>query len=177
MINTNLLINSLFDRKFYVNFNVGNWVVNFSEGDLFELNRKLVNAKEKYPIIWLQSGYTERYRRDGRSVTLEGCNFFLITKGDVNDTYLRRYQTNYQGMLIPLFDRFLDTLAKAKGIDVLNGDIPHVKLPFNDVSELTSKDARKRYPQTATVPDIWDAIVINDLNLRINTDCYPMFNV
>lgn len=87
MINHNLLLYSLLDRKFSIEFNQNNWTVNFTEGDLFELNKKLLKSDVKYPIIWLQSGYTVQDYVHGNKVDLLNCSFFLITKGDKHDFY------------------------------------------------------------------------------------------
>ena len=50
MINYNLLIYEILDRKFQINY----WDVNYAEGDLAELSKKLELSETKYPIIWLQ---------------------------------------------------------------------------------------------------------------------------
>ena len=107
-------------------------------------------------------------------------NFFLITKGDQDDLYKKRYETNYQEMLFPLYEAFKETIRKTRGISILNDTIDFTELPFNDVSELTARDGmygRKRPSENATVPDIWDAIVIHGLNLEINEDCFPQFKI
>lgn len=171
MINHNLLLYSLLDRKFSIEFNQKDWVVNFTEGDLFELNKKLMLSTTKYPIIWLQSGYTVSDYKLGSKVELQNCNFYLITKGDKNDLYKKRFETNYQNMLFPLLDKFKKVIAKSKGVSMLNDTINFVQFPFNDVTELTSNEGRK----LATVPDVWDAIAINGINLRISKNCYPEF--
>lgn len=180
MINESLLFYSLFDRKFTMNFNQTDYTVNFTDGDLFELNKKLLTAETKYPIIWLQSGYRIRENQLTGNIELQNCNFFLITKGDQHDRYKKRHETNYQNMLLPLFQKFKDVIRKKRGISIENEEIEYVKLPFNDVSELTARDGqygRKRPSETATVPDIWDAIVINGLNVKINGDCFPQFKI
>ena len=173
MINHNLLLYSLLDRKFSIEFNLQCWDVNFTEGDLFELNKKLLKSETKYPIIWLQSGYTVSDFVNGSTVELKGCNFFLITKGDQHDFYKKRFETNYQKMLFPLMEKFKKAIAKSKGVSILNDSIEFVQFPFNDTTELTSTTGRKQ----ATTGDIWDAIAINGINLRISKDCYPEFKI
>ncbi len=180
MINHNLLMYSLFDRKEEIPFNGKGWDINYTEGDLFELNKKLLLSQTKYPIIWLQTGYKVREHRISKKIELDNCNFFLITKGDQHDLYKKRYETNYQEMLFPLYDVFKETIRKTRGISILNDTIDFTELPFNDVSELTARDGmygRKRPSENATVPDIWDAIVIHGLNLEINEDCFPQFKI
>ena len=177
MINHNLLFYDLYDRSFSINFNQTDFVVNYTEGDLFELNKKLLMSTTKYPIIWLQTGYRVSESRLGRSIELQNCNFFLITKGDQHDLYKKRYETNYQKMLFPLYENFKEVIRLTRGIDILNDTIDFVELPFNDVSELTARDGLKRKPENATVTDIWDAIVIEGLNLKINEDCFPQHKI
>lgn len=178
MINHNLLMYSLLDRKFSIEFNGKNWEVNYTEGDLFELNKKLLTSHTKYPIIWLQTGYEVKdYHKAGDRVDMMNCNFFLITKGDLTDRYKKRYQTNYQDMLFPLYERLKKAFKMSKGVHIMNDDISFVELPFNDVSELTAREGKKRSPENATVPDIWDAIVIRGINLRISAQCYPEFKI
>lgn len=180
MINHNLLLYSILDRKFSISFGCIEWMVNYTEGDLFELNKKLLLSETKYPIIWLQTGYKESENLLGKTLELNKCVFFLITKGDANDLYKKRFETNYQEMLLPLYAKFKESIIKSKGIEIMNDKIDLIKLPFNDVSELTSRDGmygRNRPTQTATVPDIWDAYVIDGLNLKINMDCYPEFKI
>lgn len=171
MINHNLLLYSLFDKQFSVQFNVKFWEVNYTEGDLFELNKKLLMSQTKYPIIWLQTGYTVGENTMSKRITLNNCKFFLITKGDQHDLYKKRYETNYQNMLFPLYEKFKDVIKRTKGISITDEMINFVELPMNDVTgmELT--------PQKATVPDIWDAIMIEGLNLEINEDCFPQFKI
>lgn len=179
MINHNLLLYSLYDRTYSITFNGQPWLVNYTEGDLFELNKKLLMSETKYPINWLQTGYKVREYRNGK-IELQNCNFFLITKGDQHDLYKKRYEKNYQNMLFPMFENFKEVIRKTRGIEILNDTIDFVELPFNEVSELTARDGKngtKRNTESATVPDIWDAIVIDGLNLKINEDCFPQFKI
>ena len=114
MINYNLLIYEILDRKFQIK----SWDVNYAEGDLAELSKKLELSETKYPIIWLQTGY--RVVEKKGQLELNDCNFFLITKGDEHDLYKKRYQTNYQEMLYPLYDKFKQAISKSKGVSLLN---------------------------------------------------------
>ena len=124
MINYNLLIYEILDRKFQIK----SWDVNYAEGDLAELSKKLELSETKYPIIWLQTGY--RVVEKKGQLELNDCNFFLITKGDEHDLYKKRYQTNYQEMLYPLYDKFKQAISKSKGVSLLNQDISFVSMPF-----------------------------------------------
>ena len=177
MINHNLLLYSLFDRTFEQNFNGNDYTVNYTEGDLFELNKKLLLSTTKYPIIWLQTGYEILDSQMGNKIELQNCKFFLITKGDHHDFYKKRFETNYEGMLLPLYEKFKNIIRKTKGIEIITNPIKFVELPFNDVTGLTAKEGNKREPENATVTDIWDAIVINGINIKINEDCFPQFKI
>lgn len=171
MINHNLLLYSLFDRQFSINFNGRDWVVNYTEGDLFELNKKLLMSQTKYPIIWLQTGYSVGDEMMGNKVNLTNCKFFIITKGDQHDLYKKRYETNYQNMLFPLYECFKEVIRKTKGISITNDIINFVESPLTDVVGMAIT------PEESTVTDIWDAIVIEGLNLKINEDCFPQFKI
>lgn len=172
MINYNLLLYSLLDRTHKIDAFGKVSLVNYTEGDLFELNKKLLNAETKYPIIWLQSGYTVEESRLG-DITLSNCNFFIITKGDQHDYYKKRYETTYQDMLFPLFEWYKGVFRKTRGISLETDPIRFITLPFNDVTELNG--GGKRNPQLATVTDIWDAMVLNNIEITIKADCFPQF--
>lgn len=179
MINHNLLFYHLFDRKFDI-CNNGRWTVNYTDGDLFELEKKLTMSEVKYPIIWLKSGYTVSEPLLGKTVTLSGCNFAFITIGDENDVYKRRYETNYQNMLYPLYIKFKEVFTKTRGIEIISETIDTVEYPFNDVTEIISRESKlgkKRESQSVAIQDIWDALFIDNLSITINEDCFPQFKI
>ena len=107
----------------------------------------------------------------GNKVNLTNCKFFIITKGDQHDLYKKRYETNYQNMLFPLYERFKEVVRKTKGISITNDIINFVESPLTDVVGMAIT------PEASTVTDIWDAIVIEGLNLKINEDCFPQFKI
>lgn len=170
MINHNLALYSLLDRTLKVNAYGEDWVVNYTEGDLFELTKKLNDSKTKYPIIWLQSGY--KVRRDALSDVshLEGCRIFLITLGSTHDRYKERYGSAYDEMLYPILMGMEKRFNKAVGFR-LDGESSFTTFPFNDTTELVRREAGdKTYTQsTTTAGDIWDALLL-EVNIEIN-DC------
>lgn len=177
MINHSLLMYHLFDRKFEVQFNSGRWYVNYTDGDLFELNKKLYLSEQKYPIIWLKSGYTITEHLMSKDVVLSNCTFGLITKGDANDLYKKRHETNYQCMLYPLYEKFKEVFRRTNGISIEDSEINLVEYPFNDVTELITREGRKNKREANPIPDIWDAIFIDNLRIKINEDCFPQFKI
>lgn len=157
MINHNLALYKLLDRTLSVDAFGGNWVANFTEGDLFELNKKLNDSLTKYPIIWLQSGYKVQRNLVTGTSTLVGCKFFFITMGSKHDRYLKRYDTVYSDMLYPLIVAAEKLISKTNGMR-LASESSLTALPFNDTSELARADFATK-GQRATVGEIWDAVL------------------
>ena len=87
MINCNLILYDLFDKTINIDFFGDNFIVNYNESDLIELTRVLNSKVTKYPMIWLESGYrmVEPVNRGNKTLLLQGCRFFLITKGSQTD--------------------------------------------------------------------------------------------
>lgn len=178
MINHNALLDDTFNQNIEVKFNNTIWTNNYSEGDLFELWRFLQHKDRKYPVIWLQSGYTVKEKLNGSKISLIGCRFFFITKGDSTDYYKKRYLTTYQEILYPLKDLFIQKINNSSGIE-RSEDINFITFPFNSVSELSARDSSngsKRLAETSDTPDYWDALLLN-MDLTINTDCYTEYEI
>jgi len=176
MVNHNEILRSLLDKKVSILYNGNSNLNTFIEGDIFEVWKVLNTSKTKYPLIWLQSGYTVKHTNlpGNYKVVLENCNFYLITKGDKTDFYEKRYGDTYQRMLYPLLERFKSLVSKSKGV-VLGQDYEFITFPFNNQDGLNDK-ANKSNPQTATLSDIWDAIYLR-VDISINGDCYPEFKI
>lgn len=171
MINHNLLMYDLFDRKFSVNYGGSDWVVNYCEGDLFELANKLNESSIKYPIIWLQMGYSVKRDRMKGTVTLQGCKIFLITLGDLNSRFKQRFEGVYDDFLYKILLNFDKTIDKTKGINSsLIDDIR--TFPLNDIAEL----AASTKGQEITIQDIWDAIELST-DIEIINECFPQFKI
>ena len=155
MINHNLALYRLLDRTLSVHAYGSSWVANYTEGDLFELSKKLNDSKTKYPIIWLQSGYSvERDSLSGTS-TLTNCRIFFITLGSKHDRYKKRYGSAYDEMLYPLLEGFKKLFGRIKGF-TLRANETFTTFPFNDTTELNSAKGGG-----ATVGgDVWDALLL-----------------
>lgn len=175
IINYNKLLADMLDRTINVDFNGSDYLANYYEGDLFELMAEITTAKAKYPLIWLQSGYDvyESTKRGDNYVRLHDVKFFLVTKGDGNDRYKKRYRTTFNDMLYPLKSKLLNKLVKADGFTV-SDDIKSITFPFNDMSE-NNVSGMKLKPQTATIDAYWDAVYLHIPELRINSECYKNY--
>ena len=155
-----------------VDYDGKNWKVHFYEADIFELNKILLSAERKYPLIWLQTGYEKRERINGGRFELQNLSFFIITKGDQTDRYKKRFATSFEEILYPILGDFLSTIRNASGISFGSETYKTTDLPFNNVADLISRQKIK--PETTTVTDIWDAVIV-DMNLTVNPDCYPEY--
>ena len=173
MINHNELLRTLFEQTISVKYQGTDWAANYSEADLHQLWKVLQSSKQKYPLIWLQTGYSVRQDIRGQKTYLENLRFFFITLGSTNDFYKKRFVDTFQEVLYPLLDGFLDKIKKARGVSFSREQYIFTTLPFNDVSQLQyrySDYGNKVESQTTTLPDIWDAIVL-DVSLTLDNEC------
>ena len=157
MINHHEFFHHLLDRKLKVSYQESDYMANFTEGDLFELWKVLQSKKHKYPIIWLQTGY---------KITHD-------IRGNKTDLNKKRFVDTFQSVLYPLLNRFLDELKKTNGVSFGEDKYSFITLPFNDISELSSRErdyGNKKTSQTATTESVWDAIVL-EISLRIDNEC------
>nr|DAS98798.1 MAG TPA: hypothetical protein [Caudoviricetes sp.] len=173
MINHHEFFHHLLDRKLKVSYQESEYMANFTEGDLFELWKVLQSKKHKYPMIWLQTGYKITHDIRGNKTDLKALRFFFITKGSLNDLNKKRFVDTFQSVLYPLLNRFLDELKKTNGVSFGEDKYSFITLPFNDISELSSRErdyGNKKTSQTATTESVWDAIVL-EISLRIDNEC------
>ena len=177
MINCNLILYDLFDKTINIDFFGDNFIVNYNESDLIELTRVLNSKVTKYPMIWLESGYrmVEPVNRGNKTLLLQGCRFFLITKGSQTDYPKTRFSTTYNELLYTLKEKFIDKIRKSKGISISGTNFTSTSLPFNSVSEILTRYGTNNYDNDSArdnvSTDIWDAIVI-ECDLLIKTNCY-----
>ncbi|KQR93298.1 hypothetical protein ASG01_08865 [Chryseobacterium sp. Leaf180] len=167
MINHNTLLYDLLDKTLKATFNGAEWVVNYTEGDLSELSRKLNDSTTKYPIIWLQSGYSVERSIAPVLTKIDSCKIFFITKGSTIDRYEKRYDSTYQDVLYPLLVRFDELIRKTKGISASNTD-NFTTFPYNDSTDINKGE------QKITVTDTWDALLL-ETGLTISDGCYPQY--
>lgn len=173
IFNHHLLLEDTFN-KMSVDFDGTCWKVHFYEADLFELNKILLSAQTKYPLIWLQTGYEKEERINGGRFQLQNLSFFIITKGDQTDRYKKRFATSFEKILYPILGKFLAKVKDESGFSFGRDTYKTTDLPFNDVAELISRQKIK--PQDAAVPDVWDALIL-DIDLTVNPDCYPEYYI
>jgi hypothetical protein len=158
-----------------IEFQGAEYLANFMEGDLFELWRVLNGSVQKYPIIWLQSGYeVEESHNVGNSfMKLKDVNFFIITKGDANDRYQKRFRTTFENQLYPLKDSLISRLKKSNGFTI-SDSFRHSSFPFNEIND-ASLGGMKLKPQTTTISDVWDAVYLQISEIKINSNCYQKY--
>lgn len=172
MISHNTLLYDLLDRKFSMDLDGENYVVNYTEGDLYELAAKLTDHQTynlgKYPIIWLQSGYTVQRDHNKRKTKLIGCRFFFITSSELNKRYKQRYESNYNDFLYKILLKFDKVINDRTGI---NSDIVDSfrSFPLNKVAEILGGDDQK-----TPLYDIWDALELST-DIEITDGCFPEF--
>ena len=172
MINHHLVLYDLLDRTMSVDFDGHSHVANYTEGDLFELTKKLNDSKTKYPIIWMQSGFNFQENQQSGLITLSNCKLFFITLGSLNDRYKKRFSTTYNDILYTLYEKFKKQVRKSDGVQILNENIEGKSFPFNDTTELNRKDGT---PQKTTINDIWDAFLLDGLSLKIDPCHYENY--
>lgn len=172
MINHNVLMYQVLDRTISVEFEGRQWTANYTEGDLFELVAKLANSETKYPIIWLQTGYTVERRKQEGITKMLNCKFFLITLGSKTDRYKKRFDSTYESMLYPLLVKVDKRFIGTKGITASDVD-SYMVFPLNDIA----KDEKgKAIPELTAVTDVWDAVLF-ETDITINDDCFPELKI
>ena len=169
MINHNTLMYKLFDRTLTVeNFQDQSWIANYAEGDLFELVAKLKDSTSKYPIIWLQSGYTVERRKQEGITKMTGCKIYLITLGSKTARYKNRFQTTYDHMLYPLLTKIDKKLMKTRGITASDND-SYMVFPLNDIAK---DDNGNLIPELTAITEVWDAVLF-ETDITISDGCFP----
>lgn len=173
MINHHAFLQSFLDKTLTSEYKGKEYQVNFTEGDIFELWKKQLNEKRKYPVIWLQSGYKVIHDVRGNNIGLRNMRFLFITKGSVNDFNEKRFTDTFNEILFPLYSAFIDKIRKTQGVRFADNDYSFVSLPFNDLTEISTRVrdyGNKVTTQTTTSSDIWDAIIL-DINLDLDPHC------
>ncbi|WP_185269598.1 hypothetical protein [Chryseobacterium bernardetii] len=169
MINHNTLLYQVFDRTIKIDFQNKEWIANYTEGDLSELVKKLEkDSITKYPIIWLQTGYSVERKRQEGTTKLIGCKFFLITLGSKTDRYEKRFSSTYENVLYPLLSKIDKIFSKTKGLIASNED-SYTVFPLND---LANDENGNKLPQLAAIADVWDAVLF-ETDITITDGCFP----
>lgn len=168
MINHNTLLYQVLDRTITINFQERDWFANYTEGDLFELVAKLEDSTTKYPIIWLQTGYTVERRKQEGITKMVGCRFFLITLGSRTARYKNRFESTYDHMLYPLLVEIDKKFMKTKGLAASDND-SYMVFPLNDIAKAENG---KAIPQLTAITDVWDAVLF-ETDITISDGCFP----
>ncbi|AZB01289.1 hypothetical protein EG359_17445 [Chryseobacterium joostei] len=168
MINHNTLLYRVLDRTIKVKFQNNEFVANYTEGDLFELVAKLNDSATKYPIIWLQTGYTVERRKQEEKTKMIGCKFFLITLGSRTDRYKKRFESTYDNVLYPLLSKIDKVFDKSKGITASDVD-SYMVFPLNDIAK---DENGKQIPELTAITEIWDAVLF-ETDITISNSCFP----
>lgn len=172
MINHNKLLYQILDRKLNVVFNNNQYTSNYTEGDIFELVAKLNDSAAKYPIIWLQTGYTVERRKTEEKTKLIGCRFFIITLGSKTDRYIKRFESTYDNILYPLLNSMDKTFNKTRGITASDIDT-YTVFPLND---LAKDEEGKNIPQLTAIAEVWDAVLF-ETDITISNSCFPELKI
>ncbi|MEN5308748.1 hypothetical protein ABE425_14625 [Chryseobacterium cucumeris] len=168
MINHNTLMYKVFDRTITIQFQDSDWLVNYAEGDLFELVAKLKDSTSKYPIIWLQTGYVVERRKQEGLTKMTGCKLFLITLGSKTARYENRFESTYDHVLYPLLKRMDEKFRKTNGLTAADND-SYMVFPLNDIAK---DDKGNPIPELTTITDVWDAVLF-ETDITISNDCFP----
>lgn len=168
MINHNTLMYKVFDRTITIQFQDRDWLVNYAEGDLFELVAKLKDSTSKYPIIWLQTGYVVERRKQEGLTKMTGCKLFLITLGSKTARYENRFESTYDHVLYPLLKRMDEKFRKTKGLTAADND-SYMVFPLNDIAK---DDKGNPIPELTAITDVWDAVLF-ETDITISNDCFP----
>lgn len=175
MINHNLILFDVLDRKITVNYQGADWVVNYAEGDLFELANVLLDrerAREtKYPYIWLQSGYVVERDRIKGTVKLSGCKIFFITSSDLQTRYRDRFAGNYGQFLYKIIAEFDKLIMKTNGMEANLRDEFRI-FPLNNTDEFVLTATENKI----AIQDIWDAVELST-DIEITEECFPQFKI
>lgn len=175
MINHNLLLFDVLDRKITVNYQGVDWVVNYAEGDLFELANVLLDRERarvtKYPYIWLQSGYVVQRDRQKGTVKLSGCRIFFITSSELQTRYRERFAGNYGQFLYKIIAEFDKRIMKTTGMEANLQDEFRI-FPLNNTDEFMTAATENQ----TTIQDIWDAVELST-DIEITEECFPQFKI
>lgn len=176
MISHNLLLYELLDKTINVDFEGQTWNVNYAEGDLLELaqfiNGRALGNLTKYPIIWLQDGYTVQRDKRKNVTKLFGCKFFFLTVApDINSRYKQRYSKTYNEFLYKILLKFDKIIETRNGIssDIIDDFRTY---PLSEAASALLKEANLK----ATIQDVWDCVQLTT-DIEISNDCFPEFKI
>lgn len=175
MINHNLLLYQLFDNTMDIEVWGKTEKINYMEGDLFELAKKLeeynrLNVK-KFPLIWLIDGYDVVVDDLAKKSKMENPSFLFITNSVLNDRNKERFATTYKDMLYRVLLRFKKKIDTTSGIT--RDKTSRIRAyPLKDMME-ESKPSANGQP---VLSGIWDALYLT-LDIEIENECFPELKI
>lgn len=173
MINHHLFLNSILNRTFKVDCFGDEFYVNFLEGDIYELNKHLNSTNIKYPLIWMLTGYKIMDSNTTNGLTrYKDVLLLLITKGDKEDRYLKRYGNTFDTILYPMYEK-IKSVFKRNSVVMTSNDNQLEAFPLNDWNQKNQRLSiygEKAKPQTVVTNDIWDAVSLQT-DLEISQNC------
>lgn len=175
MINHNLLMYSLFDRTMTIDVWGKIQTVNYMEGDLYELAKKLEEYNRsnvlKFPLIWLIDGYDVVRDSQKRTSKLESCHILFITSAVLEDRNKQRFETTFKDMLYRLLVMFDKKITVTKGIS--KEIVDRIRAyPLKDML----KESKPSSTEDPVLSGVWDALLLV-VDIEINNDCFPQFKI
>ncbi len=141
--------------------------VHFMPGSVNEITSRLMKREQngmeydRYPLIALFNGYPETYFADGSVVT----TLYMAVVRDTNPNLItkERYQVNFKPVLIPIVEKFVDTLIHHRSfIGYYPEKITTKIIPYWDSTKPPNAQAN-------VFNDFLDAIEITNLTIKLNT--------
>jgi hypothetical protein len=106
-----------------VYFTLGNWVELCS--DLAENSKSKTYESQRYPLILLNSDYTEKVDIASKQARVSSIKLYIITQSKgIYSTDERRAQI-YKTILIPIYNDFLKRLKTGRYIKKVNDTLQH----------------------------------------------------
>jgi len=133
----------------------------FGWGDLKDLNIFLKQEQKKYPLIWLETGFSEDFSTEGVRIS---PNIVIATYG-LDQTYSneQKLDLSFKKVLFPLLDSVLKTFTRS---NVVNFDGESFKI----MKYYNYGDGSKH-----ETTDIWDAIKL-EVDLVLLEGCIKDIN-
>lgn len=118
---------------------------------------------QKYPLIWLETGFTESHNTQKTEVDVT-LSFKLATSG-FSSTLLNqvRLRTTFKDVLFPLLDNLEKCFKRANTVLTIEST--------SDIEKFYNYGQDKESETTA----IWDALTF-DVDLKFNNDCLRPFS-
>lgn len=135
----------------------------FDWGSKEDLNILLAQEKQVYPLIWLETGFSEDHKPNADEVSAS-VSIKIATYGlDTSLLNQQRLNLTFKDILIPVLDNIVKAFNRSNIVKLDDFDYKITK--FYNYGTGSSQETT----------DIWDAIKL-DINLTINNDCIKPVN-